>query len=71
MNFREGVTVEKRIATHQLELADGRRVKIREYADGSVRLLLEQVGYERYHISEAFIGPGNSGFAIIKLVPAG
>jgi hypothetical protein len=55
--------------THLVEFGDGRRARVREYDDGSVRFGVELGGFTGYSITEAFLSEGNSGWANIKVIP--
>lgn len=48
------------VNTHVNVLADGRRARVREYDDGSVRFLLDKAPYV---IEEAFVGGRGEGKA--------
>jgi hypothetical protein len=52
--------------THRLELPDGRSVRVREYASGVVRVLIDDPPYDQ---REAFLTRGKTDRAIIQLVP--
>lgn len=52
--------------THRLELPDGRSVRIREYASGVLRILVDDPPYDQ---REAFLTRGKTDRAIIQLVP--
>lgn len=54
------------VTTHKTRLTDGREVRIREYAGGALRVLVDDAPYV---ISEAFLTKGKSGRAIIRLEP--
>ncbi len=54
------------VTTHKFALADGRQVRVREYAGGAVRVLIDDPPYT---ISEAFLTRGNTDRAILKLDP--
>lgn len=56
------------VKTHVVYLTDGRKVRVREYEDGSVRFAIQHADNKNYAISEAFLGVGNSGYAILKLI---
>lgn len=54
------------VTTHKIELGDGRQVRVREYAGGAVRVLIDDPPYV---ISEAFLTRGKTDRAILKLDP--
>lgn len=56
------------VKTHVINLTDGRRVRVREYQDKSVRFAIQHDDGKNYAITEAFLGIGNSGYAILKLI---
>lgn len=57
------------LQTHVIQLQDGRKAKVREYDNGSVRFVLEFSEFERYALTECFLARGTSGHAIIKVIP--
>lgn len=57
------------VETTKVELTDGRIVRVREYDDGSVRFAIDHSNYSAYAITEAYLQCGNSGNAILKIVP--
>jgi len=54
------------VTTHKFALGDGRQVRVREYAGGAVRVLIDD---PPYIISEAFLTRGSTDRAILKLEP--
>jgi len=51
-----------------IELSDGRKARVKEYDDGSVRFQLT-LGTGSYALTECFLGGQPGDHAILKLVP--
>ncbi|MGH2753649.1 MAG: hypothetical protein ACRDLB_04385 [Actinomycetota bacterium] len=54
------------VASHDVELSDGRVVKIKEYVTGSVRMVLDDAPYA---LTQAYITSGKHDQAMIRLEP--
>ena len=60
----------KLMNSHVVTFIDGRKVRIREYDDSSIRVAVDYVeGSKVYAITEAFLLKGSANHAILKLVP--
>lgn len=57
---------EQLLQTHLVPLIDGREVRVREYASGALRVLVDDAPYA---VTEAFLGGGKTDRAIIRLEP--
>ncbi len=54
------------ITTHTISLSDGRHVRVREYAGGAIRLLVDDPPYD---MNEAYLARGKTETAILRLAP--
>lgn len=54
------------VETHKIALHDGREVRVREYASGAIRVLVDDPPFV---MSEAFLTRGKTNRAILKLEP--
>lgn len=62
----------KLLNSHPVVLSDGRKVRVLEYEDGSVRVRLAFVkDRPGYLLEEAYLQGGRNDFAITKLTPKG
>ena len=53
------------LQSERVDLHDGRKVRVLSYADGSIRVRVDD---PPYFLEECFLGGGRSQHAIIKLV---
>lgn len=56
------------VDSHPLDLADGRRVRIKEYDDGSVRFQIDLGEGGSYAMTECYLQGRPTDHAIIKLI---
>jgi hypothetical protein len=53
------------VQSERVDLHDGRKVRVLSYADGSIRVRVDD---PPYLLEECFLGSGRNAHAIIKLV---